>query len=324
MTEPPAPPVPPGADLRAFAYMPIDVRRLLSSDTWLLGTGDQKAAALSLWLEAWHQVPAGSLPNVDRALEQLSQAGRRWAAVRDFAMRGWVLHADGRLYHGVVVEKVLAALVLQKKAADRRAEWAAEKAAQRAARKDRHRGPDPNVRAPSVPDPLGDVLTGVRADVRVDTPPDVRTEVPPLSALGDGDGEKKEEIPSLRSGPPAAADAALSPRDLLWMRGPALIGRLTGKPDRVARAALGRLVAAAKDDASLALAVLGDAEARLAEGTALLDPMGWMMAQAGMRAVPAPPPVSGSRFGHFGDRREVLGGADDFDALRGGRMEGSG
>lgn len=101
----PEPLVPPDCDLRDFAFMPLDVRRLLTSETWLLGTADEKCAALCLWLESWHQVPAGSLPDNERILAHLSQAGAKWRRVRERALRGWTRCSDGRLYHPVVAEK---------------------------------------------------------------------------------------------------------------------------------------------------------------------------------------------------------------------------
>lgn len=110
MTNLPAPLVPAEVDLRDFQGMWIDTDRLLRSDTWVLGTGDQKAAAMSLWLESWHQVPAASLPSNDRMLAKLSQADR-WAKVKEHALRGWVPCTDGRLYHPVVAEKALEAWI---------------------------------------------------------------------------------------------------------------------------------------------------------------------------------------------------------------------
>lgn len=103
----PQPLVPPEVDLRDFAFMPVEVRRLLTSDTWILGNGDERAAAVALWLESWHQIPAGSLPNDVRALQHLSQSRVPWKKVSGHAMRGWVECNDGRLYHPVVCEKVL-------------------------------------------------------------------------------------------------------------------------------------------------------------------------------------------------------------------------
>lgn len=109
MTVAAAPLVPADVDLRNFAFMPLEGRRLLTSETWILGTAEERCAALALWIEAWHQVPAASLPDNDRALAHLSQAGARWPRVRAHALRGWVKATDGRLYHPVIAEKALEA-----------------------------------------------------------------------------------------------------------------------------------------------------------------------------------------------------------------------
>lgn len=103
------PPVPAECDLRDFSFMPLEFRRLFTSETWLLAKPEEKVAALALWCESWHQVPASSLPDNDRVLAHLSQAGARWLKVRDQAMRGWLQCSDGRLYHPVVAEKALEA-----------------------------------------------------------------------------------------------------------------------------------------------------------------------------------------------------------------------
>lgn len=128
-----APLTPADCDLRDFAYMPVDVRRLLSSETWILGNGDERAAAMTLWLESWHQVPAGSIPNNDKMLAHLSQAGAKWGKVKEHVLRGWVEARDGRLYHPVIAEKVREAW--QKKQVEIRVRAAdcAKKAARRRA-----------------------------------------------------------------------------------------------------------------------------------------------------------------------------------------------
>ncbi|GAA0694611.1 DUF1376 domain-containing protein [Dyella marensis] len=100
--------VPAAVDLRDFAFMPVDVHRLLTSETWVLGSGDERAAAMTLWLASWHQVPAGSIPGNDRMLAHLSMA-RDWPSVKEHVLRGWQLADDGRYYHPVVAEKVLEA-----------------------------------------------------------------------------------------------------------------------------------------------------------------------------------------------------------------------
>lgn len=101
--------VPPEVDLRDFAFMPLEFRRLFTSETWLLAKPEEKVAALALWCESWHQVPAASLPDNDRVLGMLSQIGARWPKLKAHALRGWVKCTDGRLYHPVVAEKALEA-----------------------------------------------------------------------------------------------------------------------------------------------------------------------------------------------------------------------
>ncbi|CAH0447279.1 hypothetical protein LMG10661_03345 [Ralstonia syzygii subsp. syzygii] len=110
MSELPSPLTPADCDLREFHFMPLEVKRLLSSETWILGTGDERAAAITLWLESWHQVPAASLPSDDRMLAHLSQC-KNWRKVKEHALRGWVKCADGKLYHPVVAEKALEAWI---------------------------------------------------------------------------------------------------------------------------------------------------------------------------------------------------------------------
>lgn len=106
MADLPEPLTPPACDLRKYPFMPLELRRLLTSETWILGTGEERAAAIALWLESWHQVPAASLPDDDRMLEHLSQS-KKWKGVRAHVLRGWIKCSDGRLYHSTVAEKAL-------------------------------------------------------------------------------------------------------------------------------------------------------------------------------------------------------------------------
>ena len=99
------PPVPPECDLRDFGYIPLEFGRLFKSDTWVLGTPEEKVAALHLWCASWHEKPSASLPDDDRMLAHLSATGQRWKKLRNHALRGWVKCSDGRLYHPVVAEK---------------------------------------------------------------------------------------------------------------------------------------------------------------------------------------------------------------------------
>jgi hypothetical protein len=107
----PAPPVPPDCDLRDFAFMPLDVRRLRDSDLAAIEDAEAFRAAILAFCVAWHQVPAASLPDDDAALCRLLGYGRdlkTWKRARDAgALRGWLRCSDGRLYHPVTAEKAL-------------------------------------------------------------------------------------------------------------------------------------------------------------------------------------------------------------------------
>ena len=109
---PPAPPVPADCDLTDFEFMPLSVSRLRDSDLTALATGEEFRAAVLAWCAAWHQMPAGSLPDDDRLLARLLGFGRDvtgWQTVREMALHGFTKCSDGRLYHPVVCEKALEA-----------------------------------------------------------------------------------------------------------------------------------------------------------------------------------------------------------------------
>jgi len=106
---PPEPLVAADVDLRGMPWMPLDTQRLLDSDLFALATAEEFRAAVVLWCKAWQQVPAGSLPSDDRVLSHLSGTGARWPKVKAMATRGFVLCADGRLYHELLAEKALEA-----------------------------------------------------------------------------------------------------------------------------------------------------------------------------------------------------------------------
>ena len=76
----PEPPIPKEVDLRDFPKMPLKVSFLLNSDSWLLTTGDEAKAAITLWCRVWHQVPAGSLPQDQRLLARMSGNETKLAA----------------------------------------------------------------------------------------------------------------------------------------------------------------------------------------------------------------------------------------------------
>jgi hypothetical protein len=102
-----APLTPADSDLRDFPRMMIDITRLRQSA--FDSTTDDSAwrAGLNLWMSGFHSVPAASLDNDEAGLCKAAGLGRdikTWRKIRDLAMRGWVLCADGRWYHETVAE----------------------------------------------------------------------------------------------------------------------------------------------------------------------------------------------------------------------------
>jgi hypothetical protein len=93
--------------------MPLDVVRLRDSDLAAIKDAEVFRAAVLSWCAAWHQTPAGSLPDDDAVLARLLGYGRDikgWMKLRlAGALRGYVKCSDGRLYHPVVAEKAVEA-----------------------------------------------------------------------------------------------------------------------------------------------------------------------------------------------------------------------
>ena len=105
----PDPLVPPEIDLREFSWMKLDVVRLRNSTLALSCSAAGIGGAFMLWTGAWHQLPAGSLPDSDRAHARMAHVDRdEWeAGLREEAMHGWILCSDGRWHHPVVAEMAL-------------------------------------------------------------------------------------------------------------------------------------------------------------------------------------------------------------------------
>jgi hypothetical protein len=104
---PPAPPVPFDADLRAYPRGTPDITWLIESEDWTTATDAERVASLALWVAAWKQIPAGSLPNNDEFLRRLSARDLDWKQVRYRALCGWYLCNDGRMYHAKLSDLVL-------------------------------------------------------------------------------------------------------------------------------------------------------------------------------------------------------------------------
>lgn len=112
MSEVPLPLVPAECDLSGVQFFPLDIDRLLNSRFHAGGDDSAWRAGVTLWLRAFRQVPAGSLPDDDGALARLAEFGRdvrSWQRIRPAALHGWVRCRDGRLYHRVVAERAVSA-----------------------------------------------------------------------------------------------------------------------------------------------------------------------------------------------------------------------
>lgn len=109
MSDLPPPMTPAACNLQDFPHTPILRSRLFGSSFHARTTDSEWRAGVTLWLKAWEQVPAGSLPDDDIELCRLAELARdlkTWKKLKAGAMRGWVLCSDGRLYHPVVAEVV--------------------------------------------------------------------------------------------------------------------------------------------------------------------------------------------------------------------------
>lgn len=155
----PAPMVPAEADLRDFAFLPLDVLRLRDSDLACVEDAEVFRAAVLSWCVAWHQVPAASLPDDDAVLARLLGYGRdvkAWRRVRAAGgLRGWVLCDDGRMYHPVVSDKARGAWASK---LAQRARTEAARTARAAARQTGSRALSQS-RAASVTDTVADSVT---------------------------------------------------------------------------------------------------------------------------------------------------------------------
>ena len=278
MSEFPDPLTPPECDLRGMEWMPLDINRLLTSETWILGTAEECKAAVTLWCEAWRQVPSASLPDDDRMLAHLSRLGPAWKRARDAVLRSWVKCSDGRIYHPVVAEKARSAWEAKLAQAERtRAATEARK---------RKRDTVTTNEAPPTMQRDGSATTDATNNETINVASTSRST---LRSPEEKRGEEKKE----RTYPSDTARADAAPRDArsqLWTDGLVMLRGLTGKADGASRAFLGRLLRDMRDDCAACLAVLDEA-ADLKPGL----PEAWLIAAARSRASPSAPPAQTHR-----------------------------
>lgn len=193
VTELPAPPVAADLEVRSLEIFPLNAQLLLRSKTWLRCKRRPELAfyVLNLWVAAFYGKPACSLENDDELLCDAAQCEpSRWPEFRAEALHGFTLHADGRLYHPVLVEMAGSAL-------EQREVWRAQKAKWRASRRGK--------KAETEIEEDQDVGDDVQQDVQR-TSADVRR-----SPLFEGCGlrvegsDSKNPSPNGEGSPPAAA-----------------------------------------------------------------------------------------------------------------------
>lgn len=102
-----SPLVPKNADLRSYTWLKLDYARLFASEFFAMANDAEFRAAFILWCKSMQQIPAGSLPNNDKALAGwCGKSLKQWAKIKDMALHGWQEADDGRLYHPVLAEVV--------------------------------------------------------------------------------------------------------------------------------------------------------------------------------------------------------------------------
>lgn len=122
----PPPMTPADCDLRGLEYMPLHGAKLFASDFYARASDAEFRAGMSLWWEAWQQVPAASLPDDDVVLCRLADLARdikTWRKIKAMAMHGFVLCSDGRWYHEFLAQQALVAWDKRVKERERKAQW---------------------------------------------------------------------------------------------------------------------------------------------------------------------------------------------------------
>lgn len=123
----PEPPYPSDAKARGWRFE-IDTERLFASSTWKRAQDDIRNYLLRLWVESWAQIPAGSLPDDDGDIAAIvGMPVVAFQTHREALMRGWQRCSDGRLYHAVIGEQVIALYEKRRVDRERKAEWVKNK-----------------------------------------------------------------------------------------------------------------------------------------------------------------------------------------------------
>lgn len=186
----PEPPYPADTRVRGWRFE-LDTERMRRSDTWVMADPEWRPWLLMVWITAWDQQPAGSLPADHQIIARhVGMDARLFSAHADILLRGFRRHSDGRLYHPVVVDQVRAMLEVRKAGAERAQRWRDKLAG--VTRYERERTGDSPVRTLPEPEPEPVSNTQPTAESAVDlSPAPART---PFSAIA---GLWREILPEL-------------------------------------------------------------------------------------------------------------------------------
>lgn len=202
MSELPAPMTPADCDLRGMEWMPLYGHRLFSSDFEARASDAAFRAAMRLWWVAWQQVPAASLPDDDAVLCRHAGLGRDlkgWKKIKAEAMHGFILCADGRLYHKMLAKEAREAWDRRVKERERKANWRGRKG-------DNGGGTTPGPNAPNSKDGTR-TETGTREGHNVGRDGDMTRTSPLTGQDRTGQDKEREEVAKPDSGPPPHAPA---------------------------------------------------------------------------------------------------------------------
>ena len=110
------------ADTKANGYRPeFDLPRIQQSRTWLLADNEVRPWLLMLWLHSWGNFPCGSWEDDDELIAaSIGCKPEFFVGHKRQLMRGWVRHADGRLYHPFITAQVIEMKSKRRYEADRK------------------------------------------------------------------------------------------------------------------------------------------------------------------------------------------------------------
>ncbi len=118
----PTPPVPPNAEMKTTDIYPNDAPWIRRLKFYLMGPNTPiRKAGHNLFMYAWHNVPAGSLPDNQEILARISGLFEKWSSFRFALLDGWNACSDGNLYHPALSKSVQIVLEKRQKASERKA-----------------------------------------------------------------------------------------------------------------------------------------------------------------------------------------------------------